>query len=79
MPIYKVNAMVTMIVKAVDESQAHDVAANNFISEQLEYCQTSDVQEVTKLSELDKLEGWDGACLPYGGDGNTELSELLTI
>ena len=22
--------------------------------------------------------GWDGDCVPYGGDGNTRLKELLT-
>jgi hypothetical protein len=23
-------------------------------------------------------EGWDGDCIPYGGDGNTRTSEYLT-
>lgn len=22
--------------------------------------------------------GWDGECIPYGGDGNTRLKELMT-
>lgn len=26
----------------------------------------------------DLLYGWDGECIPYGGDGNTRLKELLT-
>lgn len=79
MPIYKVKASVVMIVKANSENVAHEVAANNFVSVQIEHCETSDVQEITKLSELDKLHNWDGGCLPYGGDGNTELSEFLEI
>jgi hypothetical protein len=33
---------------------------------------------VKTLAEL-KEHGWDGECLPYGGDGNTRLKDLLPI
>ena len=32
--------------------------------------------EVAHVEQLDH--GWDGECIPYGGDGNTRLSALLT-
>lgn len=32
--------------------------------------------EVTRQGEL-SLYGWDGLCLPYGGDGNARLQDLL--
>jgi len=25
----------------------------------------------------DLAHGWDGECIPYGGDGNTKLADLL--
>ena len=30
---------------------------------------------VVKVEDL--AHGWDGECIPYGGDGNTKLAELL--
>ena len=31
--------------------------------------------EVTDLAKMSH--GWDGECIPYGGDGNTRLKDLL--
>jgi hypothetical protein len=31
---------------------------------------------IEKLSDL--KHGWDGECIPYGGDGNTRLADLVT-
>lgn len=37
-----------------------------------------DVTEVKSLEQLKRLDGeWDGMCLPYNGDGNTLLKDLL--
>lgn len=33
------------------------------------------IAEITSLAGLP--DGWDGRCLPYGGDGNTRLSQML--
>ena len=32
--------------------------------------------EVVRVDQLEH--GWDGECIPYGGDGNTRLGALLT-
>lgn len=28
-------------------------------------------------SEADLVDSWDGGCVPYGGDGNSRIGELL--
>lgn len=34
--------------------------------------------EITSLNHLTSLDcGWDKKCIPYGGDGNTRLENLL--
>lgn len=35
------------------------------------------VEEITDQSQLPRHAGWDGLCLPYGGDGNTRLQDLI--
>jgi hypothetical protein len=34
------------------------------------------VGEVKSVDDLN-LHGWEGECIPYGGDGNTRLKDLL--
>lgn len=37
-----------------------------------------DVTSLTSLEHLQRLDReWDGNCIPYNGDGNTRLKELL--
>lgn len=81
MPIYNVEVTMetTMVVVADDEDHARQVAAENardaFDCDRPE----PDVRvrgEVT--SEKHLRNGWDGDCLPYGGDGETRLRDLVT-
>lgn len=80
MPIYNVTASVTttMIVVADDEDHAWEVAQNHAeqaFDDANEPYQTHVIGEVKSVSQLHG--GWDGECVPYGGDRNTRLRELL--
>lgn len=66
----------TVVVMADDALHAVQVAFEN----QIEIVRDSDFQpgvavEVTGLTDL--CDPWDGDCIPYGGDGDTMLKELL--
>jgi hypothetical protein len=66
------------IVMANDESHAYSVAENH--KRDIFGDDPNPVISVdAEVIELDKLpHGWDGECIPYGGDGNTRLAELMT-
>lgn len=81
MPIYnvKVTFETTMVVVADDEDDARHVARSNALTaiQDADESPTVDVRnEVTSAKNL--RDGWDGDCIPYGGDRNTRLRELLT-
>lgn len=81
MPIYNVQVTfeTTMVVVADDEDDARAVARTNALSaiEDADECPGVDVRgEVTREQHL--RDGWDGDCVPYGGDRNTRLRDLLT-
>lgn len=78
MKAYMVEITTYAVVMAEDEGHAervathhkHDVLVDDW-NPRIEV-----EREVTRLEDLDH--GWDGECIPYGGDGNTRLSDLLT-
>lgn len=74
-----VSQETTAMVQADSAIEAIDKARRN-AREILGEC-TQDVvvdvrAEITAQSQLTK-HGWDGWCLPYGGDGKARLSEIL--
>ncbi len=77
MKAYMVEITTYAVVMAEDEGHAervatdhkHDVLGDDW-NPRIEV-----EREVTRLEDLDH--GWDGECIPYGGDGNTRLSALL--
>lgn len=79
MKAYMVEITTHAVVMANDEAHAYDVAENykrdafhDDPNPRIEIC-----GEV--VARVDQLEhGWDGECIPYGGDGNTRLGALLT-
>ena len=80
MPIYNVLVTLetTMVVVADDEDHAYQVAQKNAREALDEGSLDPDVNllgEVTSTKHLHS--GWDGNCLPYGGDGKTMLRDLL--
>ena len=80
MPIYNVKVTIetTMVIVADDEDHAYDIArdeAREAINDNRPDPNIDVRGEVTSIQHL--RDGWDGNCVPYGGDGNTRLSELL--
>ena len=80
MPLYNVNVAIkfTMVVQADDERHAFDVAEDNFKAGMSD-AEPNTVIAVTGgvIRAEDLRDGWDAECLPYGGDGNTRIGELL--
>lgn len=77
MKLYMVDITTHIVVAAHDKDHALDVARDcrrDAISDDMDP-QIDVGREVTKLQDLE--DGWDGECIPYGGDGNTRLAELL--
>ena len=75
---YLVEITTYAVVMADDESHAYAVA-NSYKRDALGDDPDPRIEiecEVTKLTDL--AHGWDGECIPYGGDGNTRLTDLLT-
>lgn len=67
---------VRAIIMANDESEAHIVADAKWREIKGEERPSVDVVgELKKVSDLP--DGWDLQCIPYGGDGNTRLAELV--
>jgi hypothetical protein len=74
---YMVEIRTYGVVMAEDESHARSVA-NNYKRDIFndDWNPSIDVDgEVVSVGELGH--GWDGECLPYGGDGSTKLADLL--
>ena len=80
MPLYNVDVALkcTMVVQAEDEDHAQDVACDNY-REALNDCDARPSLHVTGdvTQERHLRDGWDGQCIPYGGEGNTKISALL--
>lgn len=76
---YFVELKITAVVMAESEIDALGVAK----SEAREICRdgeltADDATEVKSLEQLTRLDHeWDGMCVPYNGDGNTRLKDLL--
>ena len=80
MPIYSLELTMTthVVVVADDEAHAYDVAEQNAkraFDDDIATPRISLNAEVRNASNL--KHGWDGDCLPYGGDGKTKISALL--
>lgn len=80
MPLYNVTVTLEtkIVVVAEDEDHAWQVArdeAREAIDNDRPDPDVSVRGEVT--SEKHLRDGWDGECVPYGGDGNTRIGALL--
>lgn len=77
MSLFEVEFTVRAVVQADDSTHAYSVA----MDERREiFSDTSigDVDVCREIREVSHLpDGWDVACLPYGGDGNTRIGEIL--
>ena len=75
MPIFEVEVSQTVLVESPDFENALFVAlesVNEFENGEYEATVNCEVQTIDELKF-----GWDKDCIPYGGDGNTRLKDLL--
>lgn len=77
---YAITLSVVAVVMADDESHARQVAdrekreiLGDAYGKVLQFSNAVEIKSVADLAPIH----WDGLCLPYGGDGNTRLSETL--
>lgn len=75
MAIFKVRMVVDMVVDAADSDEAWFAAKDNVMHIDGDHFEVESVEPVAKLADLPG--GWDGMCLPYNGDGNARLKDLL--
>jgi len=59
-----------MEAQIVAEDERHEIFSD------CDQPDTMVVQQIKAVKDLAQY-GWDGICLPYGGDGNTPLQYLL--
>lgn len=76
MGLFTVELRNVIVVVADDESHAYSVARDHRVTA----CMDGDpefnvIGPVTSAKELPR--DWDALCLPYGGDGNTTIGEIL--
>jgi hypothetical protein len=77
---YALTISLTAVVMADNEQHARVVAEHekreifgDALGDQIKY---SAATAMTSEADLAKV-GWDGQCLPYGGDGSTRLSHII--
>jgi len=73
MPIYRVQVESEIVVIADTTEEAMKIAENSI--REIDRCEF-DTGLPRKIDENNLPAGWDGDCIPYGGDGNTRLKDL---
>ena len=74
---YMVEITTYGVVMAEDETHAHQVA-DSYKREIFGDDWNPRIEVGGAVVKVDDLShGWDGECIPYGGDGNTTLAALL--
>lgn len=67
-----------IVVVAEDEDHAWQVARDEAQQAFDDDAEPVDVHVTGEIHHLRHLRaGWDGDCVPYGGDGNTRLRDML--
>ena len=70
----------TLVVLAEDKDHAWEVAQTNV---ERSFTDSDCVADVFVSGEVrgskDLRDGWNGDCVPYGGDGNTRIASLLPV
>lgn len=74
--LWNVELTYVAVVLAEDEESAWDVAAAN--ERQIVGDSSGPIVDVCHRvkEKKDFRDGWDGMCIPYGGDGNTRIHEI---
>ena len=76
MKLFKVTAEYEFVMAVEDDEDEYSAAEEAWRDARYDGEPSLFVgKEVKSLADLP--EGWDGLCIPYLGDGNTRLQELL--
>lgn len=76
MPLFKVEFTMVAVIQANDSDTASQIARDEW--RDISRDDDPGVLVVDEIASLHDLpEGWDGMCLPYGGDGDTRLKDVL--
>jgi len=82
MALYRVNTLLDldMVVEADNEDDAWNVARQDWKEAASDTRTSVQIHVVGEIKLTDKLPpGWGKDCIPYGGDGNTRIRDLLPI
>ena len=80
MPLFRVNTLLDldMVVEADNEDDAWNAAREDCRDAVSDSLQSIQIHVIGEIKRTDKLPpGWDKDCIPYGGDGNTRIRDLL--
>lgn len=78
MKLFQVKISTIAIVAAKDADHAYEVA-EAFRHEAFSDDANPRIEVDCEVKSVANLRhGWDGECIPYGGDGNTRIGALLT-
>jgi len=77
MKLYTIEITSIAVIAAEDEACALEIASN--IRDQIFFDDANPrIESNGENKTLDDLShGWDGECIPYGGDGNTRIKDLM--
>ena len=76
MKLFKVTAEMEFVIAVEDDEDEYSVAEEAWRDAKYDEEPSLFVGgEIKSLKDLPS--GWDGMCIPYLGDGNTRLQELL--
>ena len=76
MPIYEVEISQIILVEAGSEGEATSVATESIPDLDWQEYDTNTLNEIKSLDDIHY--SWNGECIPYGGDGNTVLKDILS-
>lgn len=76
MPVYEFIVSQTVVVVAEDEVAAREVVRDSIPEFDWQAYDVEYNKELTIIEEL--VDGWNGDCLPWGGDGKTPLKDILS-
>ena len=71
---YEVEIKTTVVVLAEDEIDAYSRAREDM--SEIKSDTDFDVDVIKDLTGETLPTGWDGMCIPYGGDGNVRIKDL---
>lgn len=74
--LYEVHLTITAVILADSESHAMILAERNSSTIVRDYDLSAEhAREIKSLDDLTEM--WDGECIPYGGDNDTKIKDLL--